>query len=83
MSTTRKTRTGQRRPNVWVVRHEDAFAVEFEKGRPIVAGLTQLAAVRIARVITQEFGSELVVQNRQGQIRCRDSHGNDPFPPKG
>ncbi|MDY2739481.1 MAG: DUF2188 domain-containing protein [Acidaminococcus sp.] len=28
-------------------------------------------------------GSELVIHNRNGQISHKDSHGNDPFPPKG
>jgi len=27
--------------------------------------------------------SELIVQGESGRIRLRDSHGFDPFPPKG
>ena len=72
------------RPNVWVVAGRNGFAVKEEgRGRAIVVGLTQRAAVRIARCLASEFGTELLVQNEHGQIRYRDSHGNDPFPPRG
>jgi len=37
------------------------------------------AAVKIAR--NQE--SEVLVHNKQGVIRQKNSYGNDPFPPKG
>lgn len=36
-----------------------------------------------AREITQNQGTELVIHGRDGQIRSKDSHGHDPFPPKG
>ena len=44
---------------------------------------TQKQAIDIARQISKNQGSELFIHNRQGQIRERDSHGNDPYPPKG
>ena len=44
---------------------------------------TQKQAIDIARQISKNQNSELLIHNRQGQIRERDSHGNDPFPPKG
>ena len=37
------------------------------------------AAINIAR--NQE--SEVIVHNRQGVIRQKNSYGNDPFPPSG
>lgn len=40
-------------------------------------------AVDRAREITQNQGTELVIHGRDGQIRSKDSHGHDPFPPKG
>ena len=44
---------------------------------------TQIEASAIGRQIAINQGSELFVHNRQGQIRDRNSYGNDPFPPKG
>lgn len=44
---------------------------------------TQREAIRIARGIAQNQGTELLVHGANGQIRSRDSHGNDSFPPKG
>ncbi|MBY4678719.1 DUF2188 domain-containing protein [Marinobacterium arenosum] len=40
-------------------------------------------AVDRAREISQNQGTELVIHNKDGQISGKDSHGNDPFPPKG
>ncbi len=40
-------------------------------------------AVDRAREITQNQGTELVIHGRDGQIQSKDSHGHDPFPPKG
>ena len=44
---------------------------------------TQAEAIEHAREIAQNQGSELVIHNRHGQIRDKDSHGRDPFPPRG
>lgn len=44
---------------------------------------TQREAIDIARQISRNQNSELFIHNRQGQIRERDSHGNDPYPPPG
>lgn len=44
---------------------------------------TQADAIRIARTISQNQGAELVIHRPNGQIRDKDSHGNDPYPPKG
>lgn len=44
---------------------------------------TQRDAIPIARTIAQHQGSELVIHRPNGQIRDRDSHGRDPYPPKG
>ncbi len=44
---------------------------------------TQSEAINIARTISRNQGSELLIHGRDGRIRARDSHGNDPFPPKG
>lgn len=40
-------------------------------------------AVDRARQISQNQHTELVIHNKDGQISQKDSHGNDPYPPKG
>lgn len=44
---------------------------------------TQRESINTARAIARNQQSELVIHRRNGQIREKDSHGNDPFPPKG
>lgn len=44
---------------------------------------TKVAAISVARKIARNQGTELVIHNRHGRIQQKDSHGNDPFPPKG
>lgn len=44
---------------------------------------TQREARTRAREIAINQHSEMFVHNRQGQIRERNSYGNDPYPPKG
>lgn len=40
-------------------------------------------AVDAARAISQNQQTELVIHGKDGKIQGKDSHGNDPFPPKG
>ena len=67
-----------------VVPHQGQWGVRGE-GNERLTSLhdTQAEAIHAARTIAQNQGSELLIHNRQGQIRDRDSHGNDPFPPRG
>ena len=44
---------------------------------------TQSEAISIARNIARNQASELVIHRPNGQIRDKDSYGNDPYPPKG
>ena len=44
---------------------------------------TQREAIDIAREIARNQESELLIHRPNGQIRDRDSYGNDPYPPKG
>ena len=44
---------------------------------------TQAEAIRLARDIAINKGSEVVIHGRNGQIREKNSYGNDPHPPKG
>jgi Uncharacterized protein conserved in bacteria (DUF2188) len=44
---------------------------------------TKQPAVDRARAIASNQGTELLVHGKDGQIQTKDSHGKDPFPPKG
>ena len=44
---------------------------------------TKQDAVDAGRQISQNQGTEFVVHNKDGKIAGKDSHGNDPNPPKG
>lgn len=44
---------------------------------------TQAEAIKIAKTIAINQKSELVIHRANGQIRDKNSYGNDPFPPKG
>lgn len=44
---------------------------------------TQAEAIGIARPISRNQGSELIIHRPNGQIRAKDSHGRDSYPPRG
>ena len=44
---------------------------------------TQAEAISIARNIAINNKSELLIHNKGGKIRQKNSYGNDPFPPRG
>lgn len=44
---------------------------------------TQKEAIKIATGIAKNQKSEVVIHNREGRIREKNSYGNDPYPPKG
>lgn len=44
---------------------------------------TQREAIEIAREIAINQQSEVVIHRPNGQIRDKDSYGNDNYPPKG
>ncbi|WP_152652322.1 MULTISPECIES: DUF2188 domain-containing protein [Streptococcus] len=43
----------------------------------------QAEAIKIATEIAKNQSNELFIHRPNGQIRERNSYGNDPFPPKG
>lgn len=51
--------------------------------RATVRTETQKEAIDIARDIARNQESELFFHGENGRIRERDSHGHDPYPPKG
>jgi hypothetical protein len=70
--------------NQHVVPHDGAWAVRGE-GNERVTSIhdTQAEAAVRGREIARNQESELFIHRPNGQIRDRDSYGNDPFPPKG
>ena len=69
--------------NQWVVPHGKDWAVRGEgNSRATVVTPTQREAIDTGREIARNQESELIIQNRHGQIRDKDSHGHDPCPPK-
>lgn len=71
-------------PNQHVVPHGNGWAVKGEgNSRATAITNTKREAIDRAREISQNQGTELVIHNRNGQISQKDSHGHDPFPPRG
>jgi hypothetical protein len=67
-----------------VVPHEDGWAVRGAGSRKASSVHdTQKQAIDAGRRAALNQGSELYIHGRDGRIRQRDSHGNDPHPPKG
>ena len=44
---------------------------------------TKQQAIDRGRQISRNQETEFVIHNKDGKISGKDSHGNDPFPPKG
>ncbi len=70
--------------NQHVVPHEGGWAVRGAGSqRASSIHRTQREAIDAGRGIARNQGTELFIHGRDGRIRERDSHGNDPYPPKG
>ena len=70
--------------NVHVIKHEGGWAAKKEgASRASVVTPTQGEAIDAGRTFAQRERSELVIHGRDGKIRDKDSHGRDPYPPKG
>lgn len=70
--------------NQHVVPHDGQLAVLGEGNQRVTKiTRTQQEAIDIAREISRNQESELLIHRPDGRIRARDSHGNDPYPPKG
>lgn len=44
---------------------------------------TQKEAIDAATSIAKNQGTEVIIHRTNGQIRDKNSHGNDPYPPRG
>jgi len=70
--------------NQHIVPHRDGWAVQGESAsKPTQVFSTQQEAINKGRDIAINQQSELFIHNREGEIRQRNSYGNDPYPPKG
>jgi hypothetical protein len=70
--------------NQHVVPHGEDWAVKGAGNtRATSVHPTQAEAIERGREIARNQGSELVIHGENGRIREKDSHGNDPYPPKG
>jgi uncharacterized protein DUF2188 len=70
--------------NQHLVRREDGWAVRGEGNfRDTSHHRTQGDAIGAAREIARNQGGEVVIHARDGRIREKDSHGRDPYPPRG
>jgi hypothetical protein len=70
--------------NQHVVPHEGGWAVQGAgASRATSVFDTKAEATDAARSIAQNQGTELVIHGRDGRIQSKDSHGSDPYPPKG
>jgi len=71
-----------KKKNQWVIRHGEGWAVKGEGNRRVTRITeTQKEAIEIATRIARAQGAEVVVQDRSGKIRSRDSYGPGPNPP--
>lgn len=69
--------------NQHVTPHQDGWQVKGAGNqKATVVTNTQNQAIEIARQIAQNQRSEVVIHRPNGQIRDKDSYGNDPMPPK-
>lgn len=69
--------------NQWVSPRSDGWAVHGEGNKRDTKHFkTQKDAVNYARNIAINERSEVITQGRNGQIRSKDSYGNDPCPPR-
>lgn len=70
--------------NQHVVPHSDGWAVKGAGADRATQVFDRKSdAVNRAREIAQNQKTELIVHNKDGVIHYKDSHGNDPHPPKG
>ena len=70
--------------NQHVLPHGDAWAVRGAGNTRVTSKhATQLEAIEKAREIAIRNESELLIHNREGRIRAKNSYGDDPHPPKG
>ncbi|WP_022850388.1 DUF2188 domain-containing protein [Limisalsivibrio acetivorans] len=67
-----------------VMKHPGGWQVKRDGDeRPSHVTDTKKEAENLGREISKNQGTELQVHGKDGKIQRSDSHGNDPYPPKG
>ncbi len=70
--------------NQHVVPHDNGWAVKGAgNSKATSVHSTQAEAIKDAKEIAQNQQSEMFIHGTNGQIRERNTYGDDPFPPKG
>lgn len=70
--------------NQHVVPHGKDWAIKSSGNkRATSVHSTQSEAIKKAKEIAQANQSEMLIHGKNGQIRERNTYGDDPFPPKG
>lgn len=70
--------------NQHVLPHPDGWQVKGEGNeRATIVTPTQAKAIEVGRELAMNNKSELLIHGQNGQIRQKNSYGNDPYPPKG
>lgn len=70
--------------NQHVVPHNEKWGVRGAGNEKVTkVADTQKQAIEIAKEIAKNQKSEVVIHRTNGEIRDKNSYGNDPFPPKG
>lgn len=70
--------------NQHVVPHDGKWQVKSEGSQRATGTYsTQKEAIDRARSIAKNQRSEVLIHGRNGQIRDKNSYGNDDFPPEG
>ena len=75
---------GRNSRNVHVVPAGGGKFVVKQPGNPVplTPPATQSQSIDSAKPLATLLGGDVVIHRRDGQIRDRDSYGNDPFPPR-
>ena len=72
-----------KKKNQHVVPYKGKWAVRGEGNKKVTKiTTTQQEAIERAKEIAKNKKAEVVIHNRKGKIRDKDSYGNDPCPPK-
>lgn len=72
------------RRNQHVVPHQEGWAVKGQGAKRATEVFDRKSdATARGREIASNQGTELLIHGSDGKIQSRDSHGQDPFPPKG
>jgi hypothetical protein len=70
--------------NIHVVPHDGGWAVRREGASRVSSEhRTQSGAENAATRVARREGGETFIHRPTGEIRDRNSYGNDPFPPRG